>query len=105
MFLDKERKKSQLYSAIWQSCDGLRDGIDASQYKDYVLFMVFIKYISDKSADSDDFAPPVTIPPFEFAYDDGAPHMLSVDSGGVSEDEDHDQSSENTYCGRHYRSH
>ena len=35
---------------------------DASQYKDYVLFMLFIKYISDKYGDSDDFAPPVVIP-------------------------------------------
>ena len=55
-------KKSQLYSALWSSCDELRGGMDASQYKDYVLFMLFIKYISDKYADSDDFAPPVTIP-------------------------------------------
>lgn len=55
-------KKSQLYSSLWQSCDELRGGMDASQYKDYVLFMLFIKYISDKYADSDDFAPPVTIP-------------------------------------------
>jgi type I restriction enzyme M protein len=37
--------------------------MDASQYKDYVLFMLFIKYISDKYANSDDFAPPVVIPP------------------------------------------
>ena len=37
--------------------------MDASQYKDYVLFMLFIKYISDKYGDSNDFAPPVTIPP------------------------------------------
>jgi hypothetical protein len=36
---------------------------DASQYKDYVLFMLFIKYVSDKYGDSDDMAPPVTIPP------------------------------------------
>jgi len=55
-------KKSHLYSSLWQSCDELRGGMDASQYKDYVLFMLFIKYISDKYADSDDFAPPVTIP-------------------------------------------
>jgi type I restriction enzyme M protein len=55
-------KKSDLYSSIWASCDELRGGMDASQYKDYVLFMLFIKYISDKYADSDDFAPPVTIP-------------------------------------------
>ena len=56
-------KKSELYSSIWASCDLLRGGMDASQYKDYVLFLLFIKYISDKYADSDDFAPPVVIPP------------------------------------------
>ncbi len=56
-------KKSELYSSLWASCDELRGGMDASQYKDYVLFMLFIKYISDKYGDSDDFAPPVTIPP------------------------------------------
>jgi type I restriction enzyme M protein len=55
-------KKSDLYSSLWASCDELRGGMDASQYKDYVLFMLFIKYISDKYADSNDFAPPVTIP-------------------------------------------
>jgi type I restriction enzyme M protein len=41
-------KKSELYSSIWQSCDALRGGMDASQYKDYVLSLLFIKYISDK---------------------------------------------------------
>ncbi len=56
-------KKSDLYSSLWASCDELRGGMDASQYKDYVLFMLFIKYISDKYGDSDDYAPPVTIPP------------------------------------------
>ena len=55
-------KKSQLYSTLWKSCDELRGGMDASQYKDYVLFMLFIKYVSDKYADSDDFASPITIP-------------------------------------------
>ncbi|WP_372613646.1 N-6 DNA methylase, partial [Halomonas sp.] len=55
-------KKSELYSSLWASCDELRGGMDASQYKDYVLFMLFIKYISDKYADSDNFAPPVAIP-------------------------------------------
>ncbi|RLA47449.1 MAG: type I restriction endonuclease subunit M [Gammaproteobacteria bacterium] len=55
-------KKSDLYSSLWQSCDELRGGMDASQYKDYVLFMLFIKYVSDKYGNSDDFAPPVTIP-------------------------------------------
>lgn len=56
-------KKSDLYSSLWASCDELRGGMDASQYKDYVLFMLFIKYISDKYGESDDFAPPVIIPP------------------------------------------
>ena len=55
-------KKSDLYSSLWASCDELRGGMDASQYKDYVLFMLFIKYISDKYGHSDDFAPPVVIP-------------------------------------------
>jgi type I restriction enzyme M protein len=41
-------KKSELYSSIWASCDELRGGMDASQYKDYVLVLLFIKYISDK---------------------------------------------------------
>lgn len=43
-------KKSELYSSLWASCDELRGGMDASQYKDYVLVMLFIKYISDKYA-------------------------------------------------------
>src|ERR1017187_5408044 len=55
-------KKSDLYSSIWASCDELRGGRDASQYRDYVLFMLFIKYISHKYSNSDEFAPPVTIP-------------------------------------------
>ena len=61
--LETAIKKSDLYSSLWASCDELRGGMDASQYKDYVLFMLFIKYISDKYGDSDDFAPPVVIPP------------------------------------------
>ena len=45
-------KKSQLYASLWQSCDELRGGMDASQYKDYILTLLFMKYVSDK-ADSD----------------------------------------------------
>lgn len=41
-------KKSELYSSLWASCDELRGGMDASQYKDYVLSLLFIKYVSDK---------------------------------------------------------
>jgi len=41
-------KKTELYSTLWQSCDELRGGMDASQYKDYVLILLFVKYVSDK---------------------------------------------------------
>jgi type I restriction enzyme M protein len=53
-------KKSELYSSLWAGCDELRGGMDASQYKDYVLVLLFIKYISDKYAGVP-FAP-ITIP-------------------------------------------
>jgi len=43
-------KKSELYSSLWSSCDELRGGMDASQYKDYVLVLLFIKYVSDRYA-------------------------------------------------------
>jgi type I restriction enzyme M protein len=41
-------KKSQIYTSLWQSCDELRGGMDASQYKDYILTLLFLKYVSDK---------------------------------------------------------
>jgi len=47
-------KKSELYASIWQSCDELRGGMDASQYKDYVLVLLFVKYVSDKYAGQKD---------------------------------------------------
>src|SRR6267143_6790221 len=47
-------KKSQLYSSLWASCDELRGSMDASQYKDYVLVLLFIKYVSDKYAGQND---------------------------------------------------
>jgi type I restriction enzyme M protein len=53
-------KKSELYSSLWASCDELRGGMDASQYKDYVLVLLFIKYVSDKYA-GETYAP-ITIP-------------------------------------------
>jgi type I restriction enzyme M protein len=43
-------KKSEIYSSLWASCDALRGGMDASQYKDYVLVLLFVKYVSDKYA-------------------------------------------------------
>ena len=54
-------KKSELYSSLWSGCDELRGGMDASQYKDYVLVLLFVKYVSDKYA-GQPYAP-ITIPP------------------------------------------
>ncbi len=47
-------KKSELYASLWESCDELRGGMDASQYKDYVLALLFVKYVSDKAANDPD---------------------------------------------------
>lgn len=53
-------KKSDLYASLWKSCDELRGGMDASQYKDYVLTILFVKYVSDKYAGRTDTV--VTVP-------------------------------------------
>jgi predicted metal-dependent hydrolase len=53
-------KKSELYASLWASCDELRGGMDASQYKDYVLVLLFVKYISDRYA-GEPYAP-IAIP-------------------------------------------
>ena len=47
-------KKSELYSSLWKSCDELRGGMDASQYKDYVLVLLFMKYVSDRYEGKED---------------------------------------------------
>ncbi len=60
-------KKSELYRSLWSCCDELRGGMDASQYKDYVLTLLFVKYVSDKYA--------------------GKPHaLIEVPEGGSFED-------------------
>lgn len=41
-------KKNRIYSSLWESCDNLRGGLDASEYKDYILTLLFMKYITDK---------------------------------------------------------
>jgi type I restriction enzyme M protein len=46
---DVALRKSDLYSSLWKSCDELRGGMDASQYKDYILTLLFLKYVSDKA--------------------------------------------------------
>ena len=54
-------KKSDLYTSIWKSCDELRGGMDASQYKDYILILLFVKYMTDKYEGQKDA--PIFIPP------------------------------------------
>ena len=49
-------KKSQIYSQLWASCDEFRGGMDASQYKDYILSILFVKYLSDKYKNQKDSA-------------------------------------------------
>ena len=41
-------KKSELYSSLWESCNKLRGGMDASLYKDYILTLLFVKYVTDR---------------------------------------------------------
>lgn len=41
-------KKTQLYASLWASCDKLRRGMDSSEYKDYILTLLFMKYVTDK---------------------------------------------------------
>ena len=52
-------KKSKIYSELWKSCDELRGKMDASQYKDYILSILFVKYVSDKY---EKLASAITIP-------------------------------------------
>jgi type I restriction enzyme M protein len=60
-------KKTELYSSLWASCDELRGGMDASQYKNYVLTLLFMKYVSDKYA-GDPYA--LLVVPAGGAFDD-----------------------------------
>lgn len=60
-------KKTELYTSLWASCDELRGGMDASQYKDYVLTLLFLKYISDKYK-GDPYA--IVVVPKGASYDD-----------------------------------
>ena len=76
-------KKSELYSSLWASCDELRGGMDASQYKDYVLVLLFIKYISDKYA-GQPFAP-IQIPEGAISISVSADGTVSAQIDGTSE--------------------
>jgi type I restriction enzyme M protein len=40
-------RQDDILSAVWRACDTFRGAVDATQYKDYVLTALFLKYISD----------------------------------------------------------
>lgn len=41
--------QEEINKVVWQACDTFRGVIDPSQYKDYILTMLFLKYVSDVS--------------------------------------------------------
>src|SRR5277367_1320906 len=45
--MDAKINQSQINSAAWAACDTFRGVVDPSQYKDYILVILFLKYISD----------------------------------------------------------
>lgn len=53
-------RKSVLYNSLWSACDELRGGMDASQYKDYVLVLLFMKYVTDRFRGDPDA--PIAVP-------------------------------------------
>ena len=88
-------KKSELYSSLWASCDELRGGMDAPQYKDYVLVLLFVKYVSDKAVSQkgyllngipamSKYAESATINPIEFERF-GSPRSLNSNSVAFDE--------------------
>ena len=46
-------KKSEIYSQIWAACDKLRGGVEPARYKDYLLTLLFVKYVSDRFKSND----------------------------------------------------
>jgi type I restriction enzyme M protein len=46
--------QDQVNRTAWDACDSFRGVLDAGQYKDYILVMLFLKYISDRWNDHAD---------------------------------------------------
>jgi type I restriction enzyme M protein len=40
-------RQDDILAAVWRACDTFRGAVDATQYKDYILTILFLKYISD----------------------------------------------------------
>ena len=41
--------RKDIEQVLWNACDSFRGKIDSSRYKDYILSMLFVKYLSDVS--------------------------------------------------------
>ena len=46
--------KQNIEKVLWSACDSFRGKIDSSRYKDYILSMLFVKYLSDVYAETKD---------------------------------------------------
>ena len=49
--MSDQTTRDQIGAVLWKACDTFRGVVDASQYKDYILVMLFVKYISDTWAE------------------------------------------------------
>jgi type I restriction enzyme M protein len=45
--LKRTLSREEIAAVVWRGCDTLRGAVDPTQYKDYVLTMLFVKYLSD----------------------------------------------------------
>ena len=43
--------QQEINDLLWRACDTFRGALDSSQYKDYILVMLFLRYVSDVWAD------------------------------------------------------
>ena len=46
--------KQNIEKVLWNACDSFRGKIDSSRYKDYILSMLFVKYLTDVYAERKD---------------------------------------------------
>jgi len=60
-------KKSEIYGQIWAACDKLRGGVEPARYKDYILTLLFVKYVSDRYKSNDSWE--IEVPPGGSFYD------------------------------------
>lgn len=49
--MSKKLSQKEINNIVWKACDTFRGVIDPSQYKDYILTMLFLKYVSDVQKD------------------------------------------------------